>query len=84
MAVRSKIQVEAWSPLMQGKIFAIKEITKLIKKYVKTAMQLIYSPIAEIIILGNKDFGFAGDFIAFSVSMINSAPTTSYFGSAKR
>ena len=36
-----KIQVEAWSPLMQGKIFSIKEITELAEKYGKTAVQII-------------------------------------------
>jgi diketogulonate reductase-like aldo/keto reductase len=35
------IQVEAWSPLMQGKIFTIKEITDLAEKYKKTAVQII-------------------------------------------
>lgn len=38
---QKKIQVEAWSPLMQGKIFSVKEITELAEKYGKTAVQIV-------------------------------------------
>ncbi len=38
---QKKIQVEAWSPLMQGKVFSVKEITGLAEKYGKTAVQVI-------------------------------------------
>lgn len=37
---KNKIQVEAWSPLMQGKIFEVSEIKNLAKKYNKTEVQI--------------------------------------------
>jgi len=37
---KNKIQVEAWSPLMQGKIFEVEEIKNLAKKYNKTEVQI--------------------------------------------
>jgi len=36
-----KIQYQAWSPLMQGKVFEIPEIQKLAKKYGKSIAQVI-------------------------------------------
>ncbi|MEE9429899.1 MAG: aldo/keto reductase [Melioribacteraceae bacterium] len=36
----NKIQVEAWSPLMQGKIFEVEEIKNLAKKHNKTEVQI--------------------------------------------
>lgn len=38
---QKKIQVEAWSPLMRGKIFSIREITELAEKYGKSAAQIV-------------------------------------------
>jgi diketogulonate reductase-like aldo/keto reductase len=38
---QKKIQVEAWSPLMQGEIFAVKEINDLVQKYGRTAVQVV-------------------------------------------
>ncbi|MAQ76129.1 MAG: aldo/keto reductase [Aquimarina sp.] len=35
------IQYEAWSPMMQGKIFGMQEFDKLKKKYDKTASQIV-------------------------------------------
>ena len=37
----NKIQVEAWSPLMQGNIFDVKEIKNLAEKYNKTEVQIV-------------------------------------------
>jgi len=37
----NKIQVEAWSPLMQGKIFEVAEIKSLAEKYNKTEVQIV-------------------------------------------
>ena len=37
----NKIQVEAWSPLMQGKIFDVDEIKTLARKYNKTEAQIV-------------------------------------------
>ncbi|MFA8343115.1 MAG: aldo/keto reductase [Rhodothermaceae bacterium] len=36
-----KIRYQAWSPLMQGKIFEIPELAELGKKYNKTAVQIV-------------------------------------------
>ena len=36
-----KIQVEAWSPLMQGKVLAVPEVQKLAEKYHKTPTQIV-------------------------------------------
>jgi diketogulonate reductase-like aldo/keto reductase len=36
-----KIQYEAWSPLMQGKIFSIKELQILASKYRKDVAQIV-------------------------------------------
>lgn len=36
-----QIQFEAWSPIMQGRIFEIKEIVQLAEKYNKNAVQLV-------------------------------------------
>jgi diketogulonate reductase-like aldo/keto reductase len=38
---QKKIQVEAWSPLMQGEVFTVKEINDLAEKYGKTAVQIV-------------------------------------------
>ncbi len=35
------IQVEAWSPLMQGNIVSVPEVQKLAKKYNKSAAQIV-------------------------------------------
>lgn len=40
---QKKIQVEAWSPLMQGEIFTVKEISDLAEKYGKSAAQIVLS-----------------------------------------
>ncbi len=36
-----RIQLEAWSPLMQGRVFAVPELIELAKKYAKTPAQLV-------------------------------------------
>ena len=36
-----KIQYEAWSPMMQGKIFELEELKGLAKKYTKTIAQIV-------------------------------------------
>lgn len=38
---KHNIQFEAWSPLMQGQIFEIKEMVQLAEKYSKNAVQLV-------------------------------------------
>jgi diketogulonate reductase-like aldo/keto reductase len=38
---QNNIQFEAWSPIMQGRIFEIKEIVRLAEKYNKNAVQLV-------------------------------------------
>ncbi len=39
--VKHKIQYEAWSPLMQGQVFEIPELTALAEKYEKTIAQIV-------------------------------------------
>jgi methylglyoxal/glyoxal reductase len=38
---KNKIQYEAWSPLMQGKVFGVPELQSLAKKYKKDVAQLV-------------------------------------------
>ncbi len=38
---KNKIQVQGWAPLMKGKVFEIRVITDLAKKYNKSAVQIV-------------------------------------------